>query len=184
MRPIIPRARGPIRLLMYLRFARYLLWEFRWALGVFWSLVVLGGLLLHVFYHREGVTLSFARACHAVFLLIFLESSLDFPDEWYLQPLFFLLPVVGLGAVADSLDSARLSRIHQKAEPAGVESHARLAVSQPFRGDRGRQGRLPGDQGSSWSFARASWPSRWPAARRFWASSLTRACRSFKETPA
>ena len=35
--------------------------------------------------------------------MIFLESSLDFPDEWYLQPLFFLLPVVGLGAVADSV---------------------------------------------------------------------------------
>ncbi len=103
MRPMIPRARGPIRLLMYLRFARYLLWEFRWPLAVFWSLVVLGGLLLHVFYHREGVTLPFARACHAVFLLIFLESSLEFPDEWYLQPLFFLLPVVGFGAVADSL---------------------------------------------------------------------------------
>src|SRR5271157_3558755 len=26
------------------------------------------------------------RACHAVFLMIFLESSIDFPDEWYLQP--------------------------------------------------------------------------------------------------
>ena len=35
--------------------------------------------------------------------MIFLESSLDFPEEWYLQPLFFLLPVVGLGAVADSV---------------------------------------------------------------------------------
>ncbi len=47
--------------------------------------------------------LRFARACHAVFLMIFLESSLDFPDEWYLQPLFFLFPVVGLGAIADSV---------------------------------------------------------------------------------
>ena len=37
------------------------------------------------------------------FLMIFLESSLDFPTEWYLQPLFFLLPVIGLGAVADSV---------------------------------------------------------------------------------
>ena len=35
--------------------------------------------------------------------MIFLESSLDFPDEWYLQPLFFLLPVLGLGAIADSV---------------------------------------------------------------------------------
>jgi voltage-gated potassium channel len=103
MRPVIPRARGPIRLLMYLRFARYLLWEFRWPLVIFWSLVLLGGFVLHVYYHREGTTLPFVRACHAVFLLIFLESSLDFPDEWYLQPLFFVLPVIGLGAVADSV---------------------------------------------------------------------------------
>jgi len=88
---------------MYLRFARYLLWEFRWPLFIFWSLVLIGGSLLHEFYHRDGATLPFARACHAVFLLIFLESSLDFPEEWYLQPLFFLLPVIGLGAVADSL---------------------------------------------------------------------------------
>jgi Trk K+ transport system NAD-binding subunit len=35
--------------------------------------------------------------------MIFLESSLDFPEEWYLQPLFFLFPVLGLGAVADSV---------------------------------------------------------------------------------
>jgi len=86
---------------MYLRFARYLLWEFRWPLGVFTTLVLVGGLILHCYYHKAE--LPFAHACYAVFLMIFLESSLDFPDEWYLQPLFFLLPVVGLGAVADSV---------------------------------------------------------------------------------
>ena len=86
---------------MYLRFARYLLWEFRWPLGVFTALVLFGGSTLHCCYHKQ--VLPFAHACHAVFLMIFLESSLEFPDEWYLQPLFFLLPVVGLGAVADSV---------------------------------------------------------------------------------
>jgi Trk K+ transport system NAD-binding subunit len=88
---------------MYLRFTRYLLWEFRWPLGVFTTLVLGGGLILHEFYHHDQSQLPLARACHAVFLLIFLESSLDFPDEWYLQPLFFLLPILGLGAVADSV---------------------------------------------------------------------------------
>jgi voltage-gated potassium channel len=98
---MIPRVRAPVRLLMYLRFMRYVLWEFRWPLLVFWSLVLGGGLILHVFYdHGE---LPFARACHAVFLMIFLESSLDFPEEWFLQPLFFLLPILGLGAIADSI---------------------------------------------------------------------------------
>jgi voltage-gated potassium channel len=86
---------------MYLRFARYLFWEFRWPLGVFTTLVIGGGWILHRFYH-DG-TLPFAQACHAVFLMIFLESSLDFPQEWYLQPLFFLFPVAGLGAIADSV---------------------------------------------------------------------------------
>jgi voltage-gated potassium channel len=98
---MIPRVRAPVRLLMYLRFMRYVLWEFRWPLVVFWSLVLGGGLLLHSFYDHEK--LSFARACHGVFLMIFLESSLDFPEEWYLQPLFFLFPVLGLGAIADSI---------------------------------------------------------------------------------
>src|SRR4051794_12813302 len=100
MRPSIPRVRAAARLLMYLRFIRYLLWEFRWPLIVFWTLVIGGGLILSRFYGPEG--LPFARACHAVFLMIFLESALEFPDEWYLQPLFFLLPVLGLGAIADS----------------------------------------------------------------------------------
>jgi voltage-gated potassium channel len=101
MRRMVPYVRAPARFLIYLRFARYLLHEFRWPLIVFTLLVVTGGAILHLFYHKAD--LSIAQACHAVFLLIFLESSIDFPDEWYLQPLFFMLPIVGLGAIADSV---------------------------------------------------------------------------------
>jgi voltage-gated potassium channel len=100
---MVPHVRAPVRFLMYLRFARYLFWEFRWPLGIFSTLVLVGGLILHLYYDHDHGRLPFAHACHAVFLMIFLESSLDFPTEWYLQPLFFLLPIVGLGAVADSL---------------------------------------------------------------------------------
>jgi voltage-gated potassium channel len=100
MRRMVPHVRAPVRFLMYARFARYLLREFRWPLVIFTSSVLLGGLILHQFYDHGR--LPFAHACHAVFLMIFLESSLEFPTEWYLQPLFFLLPVIGLGAVADS----------------------------------------------------------------------------------
>jgi Trk K+ transport system NAD-binding subunit len=98
---MIPHLRIPDRFWIYLRFVRYLLWEFRWPLGIFTGLVVGGGAILARFYHHEELT--FPRACHSVFLMIFLESSLDFPDEWYLQPLFYLFPIVGLGAVADSV---------------------------------------------------------------------------------
>ena len=98
---ILPCAKGLQQLRVYLRFAGYLLWEFRWTLGVFATLVLGGGLILNLCYHREHV--AFGKACYAVFLMIFLASGLEFPDEWYLQPLFFLLPIVGLGAIADSV---------------------------------------------------------------------------------
>ena len=103
MQRLFPRVAGTRRLQIYLRFFRYLAWEFRWPLIVFWSLVLGGGLILSRCYHTGNLTLTFPRACHAVFLMIFLESSVDFPDEWYLQPLFFLFPILGLGAVAESL---------------------------------------------------------------------------------
>jgi voltage-gated potassium channel len=101
MRRIVPYVRAPVRFRIYLRFARFLLWEFRWPLAVFTTLVLLGGLVLHLFYNNGS--LKYAHACHVVFLMIFLESSVEFPSEWYLQPLFFLLPIIGLGAIADSL---------------------------------------------------------------------------------
>ena len=89
------------RLKTYVRYVRYLLWEFRLPLGVFWSLVLVGGFVVKQTSNGRG--LSYAEACYGVFLLIFLESALAFPREWYLQPFFFLLPIIGLGAVADSL---------------------------------------------------------------------------------
>src|SRR5215217_7338109 len=93
--------RTPIRLAIHARYVRFLLWEFRWSLGVFWSLVLVGGLVLRFSYHRRE--LSYPEACYSVFLLVFLKPYLYFPHEWYLQPLFFLLPIIGLGAVVDSL---------------------------------------------------------------------------------
>jgi Trk K+ transport system NAD-binding subunit len=93
---------GTQNLRVYLRFVRYLVWEFRWPLGVFATLVYGGALVLHLCSHHPEV--SYAQACYAVFLMIFVESGqVKFPDEWYLQPLFFLVPIIGLGALADSV---------------------------------------------------------------------------------
>ncbi|HXG10047.1 MAG TPA: NAD-binding protein [Gemmataceae bacterium] len=95
--------RNPTSLHVYARYVLYLFGEFRWALLVFWGLVLGGGLLLHLCYHHEGKQLGYLQACHAVFMLIFVQPSVEFPDEWYLQLLWFLLPIIGLGAVADSV---------------------------------------------------------------------------------
>lgn len=85
----------PREMRAYLRFARFLLWEFRWTLAVFWGLVLLGGVLLYVGYDKKS--LGFDEACNVAFFLMFTQPSIDFPGTWYLQPLFFLLPLVGLG---------------------------------------------------------------------------------------
>ena len=106
MRRMAPHVRAPVRYLIYLRFTRYLLWEFRWPILVFWGLVLLGGLGLQSFYHSpnpERPPLGYVEACYAVFSLIFVSPTVDFPKEWYLQPFFFLVPLIGLGATADSL---------------------------------------------------------------------------------
>lgn len=88
---------------MLMRFWRYLAWEFRWSLGVFTTLVLVGGGLLSAFYASNEETFDYVEACYQVFLLIFLQPQAHFPNEWYLRPLFFLLPIIGLGAVADSV---------------------------------------------------------------------------------
>jgi Trk K+ transport system NAD-binding subunit len=92
---------SPGRLLISARYLTFLLREFRLPLGVFAMLVLVGGLALDGLYRRER--LGYAKACYSVFLMIFMQPGLEFPDEWYLQPAFFLLPIIGLGAVADSV---------------------------------------------------------------------------------
>ena len=95
--------RSPNPLAIYARYSRYLAWEFRWPLGVFSALVLLGGMVLQLTYHQKD--LSYAEACYGIFLLIFLEPYLDFPNEWYLQPVFFLVPIIGLTLIQSTKDN-------------------------------------------------------------------------------
>jgi Trk K+ transport system NAD-binding subunit len=83
------------------RFARFLVREFRWPLGVFLGIVLGGGLLIHLTYTRAR--LDYVESCYAVFLLIFMQPELPFPEQGLLRVLFFVIPIIGLGAVADSI---------------------------------------------------------------------------------
>jgi Trk K+ transport system NAD-binding subunit len=86
------------------RYGIYVLREFRWPIVVFAALVLAGGLLFSLTLKDEhGEDLHFGEACFGVFMLIFVQPSLHFPGQWYNQMLFFLIPIVGLGAVADSV---------------------------------------------------------------------------------
>jgi voltage-gated potassium channel len=92
------------RLATWGKYARFLAREFRWPVLVFLAIVLGGGLLVHLTYSAgPGGHPDFAQSCYGVFLLIFMQPELRFPDQAYLRPLWFLIPIVGLGAVADSV---------------------------------------------------------------------------------
>ena len=80
--------------------------ESRGAL-LFFGVVVLSGALIFYFFSVEPGTQQhpgFIKALYGSLSLIFFNSDvLGFPQEWYLQVLFFLIPVLGLSAGADSL---------------------------------------------------------------------------------
>jgi len=88
-----------------LRDLRVLFQESRLSLFLFVVIVVGGALAFHLLYlHPDtGQHPPFMGALHATFALIFFETLLPFPDQWYLQILFFVIPILGLAVVADGL---------------------------------------------------------------------------------
>lgn len=88
-----------------LRNARVLLQESRNPLVLFLILIVGGALIFHFFYTfpDTGQHPRFDRALHATFALIFFETLFPFPEQWYLQIPFFVIPILGLAAVADGV---------------------------------------------------------------------------------
>src|SRR5436190_5444197 len=79
--------------------ARYMLKEFRWPLVVFGGLVLAAGALF-----SRTMNIPYGKACFGVYMLIFVQPNLEWPEhQWYNQVLFFIIPIVGLGAVADSV---------------------------------------------------------------------------------
>lgn len=46
---------------------------------------------------------SFIEAIYFIITLIFLQPSLDFPNRWYLQIFFFIMPIIGVSILAQGL---------------------------------------------------------------------------------
>ncbi|MGW8144986.1 MAG: potassium channel family protein, partial [Anaerolineales bacterium] len=88
-----------------LRDIRLLLGEFKFSLILFLVIIIVGALLLNVLYPYPGSKThpTFEKSLYAVFALIFFENILDFPNVWYLQVLFFLIPILGLAVVVDGV---------------------------------------------------------------------------------
>jgi voltage-gated potassium channel len=90
------------------RNARVLFGESRNSLSIFLLIIFGGAAVFRFFYlHPEtGQHPSFAKALHHCYALIFFEIVLPFPDDlrfWYIQSLYFIIPILGLGVVVDGL---------------------------------------------------------------------------------
>lgn len=82
-----------------------LLREFRYTLLLFLILLLVGTLAFWALYRfpDTGQRVSLPQALYAAFALMFFQFSLEFPDNPFLELLYFVLPIVGLGVLADGI---------------------------------------------------------------------------------
>ena len=87
------------------RDARVLYQESRMSIVLFLLIILSGTLCFHFIYVYPETNLhpNFSEALYATFALVFFDTVLPYPGEWYLQILFFLIPILGLAVVADGL---------------------------------------------------------------------------------
>lgn len=87
------------------RDARVLLQEMRSSMILFVAVVLGGALILRLLYTYPGTGRrpGFGEAVYATLSLVFLNAVLPYPSQWYLQILFFAVPLLGLAAGADSV---------------------------------------------------------------------------------
>jgi Trk K+ transport system NAD-binding subunit len=93
-------------LLAYWRDVRVLFRQFRIPLALFVVSVLLGGLVFDLLYAQrrpEIQDLTYIEAVYAIYSMIFFGESVPFPDQWYLQVFYFLMPIIGLGLVAQGV---------------------------------------------------------------------------------
>lgn len=81
-----------------------LLRQFIWPLLLFCAAVWGGGYLYYLLAQTANQPAdSLTHAVYIVLTLTFLESVVDFPAVWYLQLFFFLMPIIGIGILAQGL---------------------------------------------------------------------------------
>jgi Trk K+ transport system NAD-binding subunit len=71
----------------------------------FIAIVLMGAIIFHRFYTYPGSSQhpNLSLALFASFSLIFFETVLPFPDQPFIQLLYFILPILGLTALADGV---------------------------------------------------------------------------------
>jgi voltage-gated potassium channel len=87
------------------RDGRVLFRESRFSILLFFATIILGAAILKLFYTDplSGRPLAISEAVYTTFAMVFFEMTIPYPDHWYLQALFFIIPILGLAAIANGV---------------------------------------------------------------------------------
>jgi Trk K+ transport system NAD-binding subunit len=78
--------------------------QFQWPLVAFASAIIGGGLLYDGLARIAGEPInSFSEAIYHVLGLTFLQPIEEFPNAWYLQSFYFIMPIIGIGILAQGV---------------------------------------------------------------------------------
>ena len=87
-----------------LRDTQILIRQFFWPLLAFIAALIIGGALYFQLAQQANEPLNnLAEAIYLVLSLTFLQPLGDFPSAWYLEIFFFLMPVIGIGILAQGV---------------------------------------------------------------------------------
>jgi voltage-gated potassium channel len=95
------RRKGSHILAAYIRDTWLLVRQFRNSLVAFAALILWGAIWLRLFYREKP--LDFGEALYATLMLVFLNPTLDFPQSSVVRPVFFIVPIVGVGIFTEAV---------------------------------------------------------------------------------
>jgi Trk K+ transport system NAD-binding subunit len=112
------------------RDVRVLSRQFRIPLALFVACVLLGGLVFDLLYtHAEMPELTYSEAVYAIYSMIFFGDSIPFPDQWYLQVFFLVMPIVGLGLIAQGVINFGVMLLNKSAR----EDEWQVAIASTYK---------------------------------------------------
>lgn len=98
--PELPRSRRPLsrRIRADIRDIRVMFREFRGAVVSFVLLIVLGGWSFQILWNNlhQAEPIRYIEALYDVLTMTFFQPTLAFPQEWYLDMYFFIMPLLGV----------------------------------------------------------------------------------------
>jgi Trk K+ transport system NAD-binding subunit len=112
------------------RDVRVLLRQFYIPLVMLVLSVLLGGLLFDLLYtHTQLQDLTYIEAVHAIFAMIFFGDSIPFPQQWYLQIFYFVMPIVGLALIVQGVINFGVMLFNKSAR----EGEWQVAIASTYR---------------------------------------------------